>query len=366
MTPRERVLSVLNGEKPDFVPWLADLDYYATAQIAQGKQPAGFQSSDRYIAWHRDLGVGFYQQASWPYREIHEGCDVREWREGPIRHRQIVTPEGTLRERWQWSDLTFSQAPIERLVKSIDDLPAYRFLFSHTRYEPDYAMAERRGEQVVEMGIVMCFLPWSPLMRMVVVDAGIECVVMMHADAPERIDETLRVVKESLDRASAVAVGSPAEVLMITENLSSEVVGERLFERYLRDSYVEWSGKIRAAGRFSCIHMDGTLAGLLRQVSAVGFSFIEAMTPAPVGDVAVRDWPRFRAGSRTIYWGGIPGSYFTPMVSDDEFDRHVKEVLSVMRTDGRMVLGVADQVPPDGMERRIRRVSELVEDFGAY
>jgi hypothetical protein len=67
-----------------------------------------------------------------------------------------------------------------------------------------------------------------------------------------------------------------------------------------------------------------------------------------------------------IYWGGIPGSYFTPAVEDEEFDRHVKEVLSVMRRDRRYVLGVADQVPPDGLERRVARVRELVDDHGAY
>jgi hypothetical protein len=366
MTPRERVLSVLKGEKPDFVPWLADLDYYATALIARGLKPKGFQNTADYIAWHRDLGVGFYQQASWPYKEIFEECDVREWWEGNVRHRRIDTPKGSLTERWQWSDLTVSQGPLERLVKGVEDLPAYRYLFSHIRYEPDYSIAKLRWDQVAEMGLVMCFLPWSPLMRMVVVDAGIENVVMMRADAPQEIDETLRVVKASLDRASAIAVGSPAEVLMITENLSSEVVGDQLFEEYLRPSYAEWSGKILAAGKYSCIHMDGTLAGLLRQVSSIGFSFIEAMTPAPVGDVAVKDWNRFREGSKTVYWGGIPGSYFTLQVSDDEFDRHVKEVISLMKADGRMVLGVADQVPPDGLERRIRRVSELVEKFGAY
>jgi hypothetical protein len=30
------------------------------------------------------------------------------------------------------------------------------------------------------------------------------------------------------------------------------------------------------------------------------------------------------------------------------------------------VLGVADQVPPDGLERRVKRVAELVEEFGKY
>jgi len=64
--------------------------------------------------------------------------------------------------------------------------------------------------------------------------------------------------------------------------------------------------------------------------------------------------------------GGIPGSYFTANVSDTEFDRHVKHVLSVMTTKPKYVLGVADQVPPDAQERRVRRVAELVEEFGTY
>lgn len=32
----------------------------------------------------------------------------------------------------------------------------------------------------------------------------------------------------------------------------------------------------------------------------------------------------------------------------------------------RFVLGVADQVPPDGLERRVKRVLELVNEFGKY
>jgi hypothetical protein len=35
-----------------------------------------------------------------------------------------------------------------------------------------------------------------------------------------------------------------------------------------------------------------------------------------------------------------------------------------MRREPRYVLGAADQVPPDGLESRVRRVAELVEEFG--
>jgi len=213
---------------------------------------------------------------------------------------------------------------------------------------------------------VLCYLPRTPLMRMVAVDAGIENVTMIYADAPAEFTRMFAALTESLDRASQVALDSPAEILMMPENLSSEVVGLRFFELFLKDFQSRWSRKIVEAGKFSCIHMDGTLAGLLRQESSVGLTFIEAMTPRPVGDIPIGEWASFRDGSPTIYWGGIPGSYFTPAVSDVEFDRHVKDVLSVMKEDRRMVLGVADQVPPDGLESRVGRVQQLVETYGLY
>ena len=80
----------------------------------------------------------------------------------------------------------------------------------------------------------------------------------------------------------------------------------------------------------------------------------------------IEKWAEWSGNSSTILWGGIPGMFFTELVSDEEFDEHTRHVLEIMRTEPRYVLGVADQVPPDGLERRVRRVAELVEQYGAY
>jgi uroporphyrinogen-III decarboxylase len=365
MTERERVLALLRGGRPDRVPWFGDLDYWATALIGRGRKPPDFKASDAYIDWHRDLRVGFYLQGYFPFRAIIEGCRIADWAEGHARRRRIETPRGTLTETWTWLPESFAEAPTEHLVKSATDLAAYRSLFEHTRYEPDYAFAETRARQAGDQGIVLCYLPKSPFMQMVALDAGIAAVAEIAADAPDELRETLAVVRAAHDRAAQIAVSSPAEVLMIPENLSSEVVGPRFYELYMRDYHERWSREISAAGKFSCVHLDGTLRGLLRQVAGAGFTFIEAMTPAPVGDLAVDRWAEWcgSGGSRTVFWGGLPGSYFTDKVSDTEFERHTREVLRIMSSEPRYVLGVADQVPPDGLERRVRRVAELRDEY---
>ena len=43
---------------------------------------------------------------------------------------------------------------------------------------------------------------------------------------------------------------------------------------------------------------------------------------------------------------------FTPNFGEAEFVEHVKHVLEVMRRKPAFVLGVADQVPPDGLLAR--------------
>jgi uroporphyrinogen-III decarboxylase len=365
MTPRERILALLNGKRPDQVPWAGDLDYWASALIAQGNKPAGFKESAEYIEWHRSLRVGFYLQGYFPYRAVYD-FEERTWHDGYKRYRELVTPEGTLRECWQYLPDSYAEAPVEHLLKSEEDLAAMRYIYAHTAWEPDYEFAHRRKEQIGDQGVLLCYLPKSPFMHLVALEAGISAVTFAATEAPEEFAETLDVMRTSFDQAARIAVDCPAEVLMIPENLSAEMIGPRYFEKYMRGYQEHWVKEIAAAGKHSYIHMDGTLRGLLRQEASTGFTVIEAMTPHPVGDVAVEEWAELAAHPATILWGGIPGVYFTPKVNDDEFDRHVRQVLEVMRSAPRYVLGVADQVPPDSLEYRVTRVQDLVDRYGRY
>ncbi len=371
MNERQRVLTILNGGVPDRVPWLGDLTYWAHALEMRSQVPPGFQRSEAYYDFHRGLGVGFYLQGYEPFRRIYdETITIEERREGDRRIQIVHTPLGALREVRTFLPDSFTEAPTEDLVKSPADLPILRYWFEHTRFEPDYAEAARRLPLVQDLGVVLCYLPKTPFMQLVVLLSGIETVVDLWMDARAELEATLEVIERKSDEAAAIALASPAECLMIPENLSSEVVGKRFYELYVRGYETKWNQRIREAGKFSFIHLDGTVRGLLREVVSAGFRVIEAVTPAPVGDMPMHEMAALAGHgpgeAPTILWGGLPGVYFTDLVSDAEFDRHVREVLAVMTSEPRYVLGVADQVPPDGLRRRVARVRELVERYGAY
>ena len=366
MTPRERIFAILRGEQPDQIPWCGDLDYWANSLITRGLKSKDFIKSDDYIQWHKELGVGFYLQGYFPYKQIYELCEVNEWNEGHKRFKEIITPIGSVRECWEYIPTSFSEGPVEHFMKSEEDIPIMKFIYENSRFEPDYDFAYNRKKQVGDQGVVLCYLPKSPFMHLLALEAGVMSVTMAALTTPVEFQDLLDTMKKAFDQAAQIAIDSPAEVLMIPENLSSEMVGPDLFELYMQDYQKEWTTKIRDAGKFSFIHMDGTLSGLLKQEASVGFSVLEALTPHPVGDLKFEDLAGFVGESKSIIWGGIPGVYFTECVSNEEFEKHVIHVLSIMVKEPRYVLGVADQVPPDGIESRVRRVAELVEKYGKY
>ena len=223
-------------------------------------------------------------------------------------------------------------------MKSEAEITIMKYIYENTRFEPDYDQAYLRKKQVGDQGVVLCYLPKSPFMHLMALEAGVMAVTMAALTAPDEFKDLLDAMKKVFEQAAQISVDSPAEVLMIPENLSSEMVGPDLFKLYMYDYQKEWTTKIRESGKYSFIHIDGTLAGLLKQEAEVGFSVLEALTPHPVGDMKWEELEPFVGDSKSILWGGIPGSYFTDCVDDEEFDRHVKHLLSIMTKSPRLEL----------------------------
>ncbi len=361
MNYRERVLTVLRGGIPDRVPWFADFDYWAVSLERRGVRPPGFRQSPEYLDWHRELNTGFYLQGYWPFHIISDDTvRIEEGQDDDIRYRRVHTPVGTIEEQWKYLDVSFSESPYKHFVEEVADLKPLRYWHEHMSFEPNYARAQWVAENVGDLGITLCYVPRSPFMQMVAEFAGIMNIIDIWSEAPDEFTETLEVIRHAHDQAAALAVASPAECLMIPENLSAEMVGRRFFELFLREYETIWNTRIREAGKFSFVHMDGTLRGLIGPVASTGFTVIEAFTPAPVGNADVAEL-RAMVEPGTVLWGGIPGAYFSPVTSDEQFEAHMKHVLDVMTTQPHFVLGCADQVPPDGLESRVRRVAELAE-----
>ena len=365
MNERERVLLLLSGGTPDQVPWFGDLSYWYYPALANGQIDKRYESDGIYDL-HRDLGVGFYLQGYFPFHERPDDTiKISHERDGNTTVTRWETPVGAVSQVDIFLPESYTSAIKKHIVGSLKELEIYAYIIEHTRYEPHYDEAIRRQSLIGDNGVALCYLPRSPYMNLVAEKAGIENVVDMMLEDDERFAELLGRITVKATEAAEIALCSPAECLMLPENISSEVVGKKPFERFMRDWHVNWNARISAAGKTSFVHLDGTMRGLITELSAAGVRVLEALTPGPVGDMEIEELSQY-VRDDTILWGGIPGLYFTDLVSDAQFDEHVKRVLDTMTSASRYVLGVADQVPPGSRPARIARVRELVDQYGRY
>jgi uroporphyrinogen-III decarboxylase len=190
--------------------------------------------------------------------------------------------------------------------------------------------------------------------------AGIEPTVNLFADYPEDYEKMAFAIEHSQGELVEILAASPAEVVILPENLSSDVTGEYLFKRFNMPYYTKIVNRLHAAGKKVAIHIDGRLKPCLGLLSQCGFDIAEAVTPVPFGDLAVEELRKY-AGNDIVIWGGLPGGIFSSNFSDRYFEDYVLNVIN--NVDDKFVIGVADQVPPDAVPWRIRRVRELVESL---
>lgn len=385
MSKRSDILKVFAGENPEYVPWFGDLSYWIDYLTDEKKIPEKYLFSQKKRerglneAWsgtfteeglqelHRDLGVGFYLQGYFPFKTVYdEHVKATYSNDGKYRITTFETPYGNLREVWEYLPANHSFAIREYLIKSAEDIAAFRFVYEHTEYLPDYELAIQRKDSIGDNGVVLVYTPKTPMMELVALKAGLETVVVeLLGEEPEEFEELLEVMYRKHSEAVKVVTECPADCIMVPDNLSSEMVGGSIYDTYIKPIHEDWTEQIRNAGKKSYVHLDGTLNPLLRKLSYAGFDIIEAVTPCPVGDIELDDLRDF-VKPETIIWGGIPGGFFTEQLSDAQFDDWVKRVLNLMRNNNRFVMGVADQVVPGSSFERIKRVSELVELYGKY
>jgi hypothetical protein len=100
--------------------------------------------------------------------------------------------------------------------------------------------------------------------------------------------------------------------------------------------------------------------GLLPKLGAVGFDAVEAVTPKPAGDLDVAEMRAVAGRADLILWGGVPGALFAPPFTWSDMAAHVSHVLAAWRGQP-FVLGVADQVPPNGDISFCRKIADMLK-----
>ncbi len=366
MNLRERLLKVFTKEKPDIIPWYADLSWWYNSQVSKGLLPEKYQGDKGYLKLHQDVGAGIYLYPPILWEEKESG-DIKIFNinKAELTITEIHTPCGIIKSILSYSKESFTNAYIEKKKKNVQDLKTMKFVFENKTYRPSYDKFLEIDNLWNGYGIpaALAPIPVSPIQKLLTRWAGVETTINLMCDYPDDFDNCLTSIAQSEDPVFEILCNSPAKIIVFPENLSSAITGVNLFKKYSFSIYKNRIDKLHMAGKYVILHIDGTLKGLLPLLSEIGVDAAEAVTPEPVGDIPVSKL-RESTGDKIIIWGGLPGVLFSPIYSQKMFIEHIKHLLETFSSDNSFVLGVADQVPPDAEFNRICLVTELVNTYG--
>jgi len=362
MTERERLLAVFRDEKPDMTPWYADLSYWYTGRKAMGSLDRKYEGEEGYVGLHRDAGVGIYLFAPQVWKEeAGEGIKVEQERNGNEIFTGISTPAGKIRSVERYLPGSYTTAYVEHYIKEPGDLKVMRYYFKNRRISPSFDDFNRIDRLWGEWGMPVLLSPvcTSPLQTLITRWAGIQTTVFLLADAREEVERTISEIEESDSAIFEIIAGSPARIVEFPENLSGEVTGAKLIEKYEMPYWKKRIKQLRDTGKLLAIHNDGTLKQSLPLLIDTGFDAVESITPAPVGDMTNEEI-REMAGDRLIVWGGLPAALFSPVYSEDFFAEYLNKALDIFPPGSKFILSAADEVPPDSEFERICLVRKIL------
>jgi hypothetical protein len=363
---RESFLKLLAGEPADQIIWTADISYWIDGQRQIGQANPDWYTEAGYLKLCQELGIlpyYWYQKFWLGEPEYDDRVELITKQQDNTCIRLWETPVGCLREESSFMAESCSTACTRHPVNTKNDIETLLYILEHRKLCPacldDY---NDRLELWAEYdGLPSIALPRSPLPSFFCEWAGIQNGVYLLMDYPDLIGRSLTLMAEQEEPIIEAVCKAAPPLVHFADNLSSDNF-TGYFDEFMAAFYRSRLEKLHTAGVKCAVHLDGTVRGLLPKLAEVGFDAIEAVTPQPAGDVAVEEMRDIAQNDQVILWGGVPGAMFSTPYTWNDMESHLRKLLDSW-SGTRFVVGVADQVPPDGNIQYCKKIAEMIDSY---
>jgi len=361
------------GQKPDGVPFMLDLShwFYHRRKLPWDLSRAYDKPEYELIDYHRAKGAGFYMPNLASFFSTTYPPDIRtETIKDEKNGRQritwkYITPMGTLERSRVWDDTTYSWHIENWGVKTEHDLRVLAYALSGRKFALVKGKYEAWRDYVGDAGVVYVPCGYSAMGQLLNYWMGIEGALYAAVDWPATMRETVDRINENNLALIDVLAASPAEIICMGDNFSSDIQPPGFFREWSCAYYTEAVRRLHAAGKHVAVHIDGRLRGALRMIRETGADCADAVTPKPMGDLTP-DECLDEAGKNFIMSGGVSPDLWLPNRQLAEFKEAVLKWLALAKRGARIIANAGDQVPPGAEESRIELMRDLVEKHGRY
>lgn len=359
--------AILDGQRPDRIPWIPRMAVWYAACGRTGAMPARWRGlSLRQI--ERAIGVGTPARDGRIYETHQDGVEVIVRREGNRRITEHHTPLGSVREvrdnSAQGAELGLPGLCTEHVLKGPRDYRVWEWIVRQRRYLPAYDAYRAYDAEIGDDGLPMAGAAGNPFYEFLQDLAGYGHAYCQLADYPRQVEHLLAVMAEvQRERLWPIIADSPARLVINGSHLSSQLTPPPVFEKYILPYYDEFMPLMHARGKKVAMHADADASAILELIERAGWDMVECFVTAPMVPLTLAK-AREMWASRIIIWGGLPSVLLEPHVPEEDFRAYVRGVFDTVAPGDAFILGVADNVMPTSIIDRIAWVSEQVESLG--
>lgn len=394
MTHRERIFAAIRGEMPDRLPFAPRLELWHIANSLKGTLPEKYRNSRpdeiaRAEGWALHKINPEYQKPRGPEDFLHWGLGIMSSKETVYGYQmpddvevEVTSREGETKIVYHTPAGTVSSTVVnteemkrsgvsnfwvkEHVLKGARDYRPVGYIYENLKLFADPKDFLKWRSEIGEDGVPFSLAcrSASPVhhIQKHMVDAT-DFFYQYHDNAKE-MQGLAESIARFFERVLDLVADSPAEVVFWGANFDDMITYPSYFSKEILPWIERAAGVLGAKGKFVSCHCDGENRGLMDLIRSSGMHVAEAVCPWPMTKVKIDEYYRRWADKLTIF-GGIPSTLLLrESTSEEFFEEYLDHLFKAIAPGRRMILGVADSVPPAAVYERIVRIGERVEKEG--
>jgi hypothetical protein len=245
-------------------------------------------------------------------------------------------------------------------VTTDDELAVATWREENATWEWDSEQYDAWMAKVGRLGAPTMFMPRMNVQCLYIEKMGVENAVYALFGDPEPVERFFVALEGSHDRLIDVINASPIQIVNFGENIHAGILSPDLFLKYHLPACQRRCERLHAAGKFVTSHWDGDVKPLLPFARETGLDGIEAITPAPQGDVSLEE-VREALGDEMFLLDGIPAVYFDETYPVETLVECSERIIELFAP--RLVLGISDEISSTGDIERVKIVRDIVDGY---
>jgi hypothetical protein len=388
------MLKAARGEWADQLPYAPRIDLWHNSNSMRGTLPPPFKQSATldeiadYIGggYHKivpeflnvsssedniDRGIGVYRLWGMAYRPELVGVEREVKKEGETTLVTYHTPMGSVSCKILYSEeMKRAGASItwitEHIIKEHKDYKTIGYIFKNMKILPDYNNYLEFQRKVGDKGFPAAFanLSASPMHHIMKEFLDATTFYLEMYDHPKEMRGLCEDMEPYFDQIFKILADSPAEVIFSGANYDEMITYPPFFRDHIMPHLQKLATLLHSKGKLLLCHCDGENQGLLDLIPESGMDIAEAVCPQPMTKVTITQVKKAFKGKVTVF-GGIPSvALLEESMSDQEFERFMKNLFMEIAPGDRFILGISDTTPPDAKFERLVWIAQMVQEWG--